>query len=62
MMKTLESIKPDDALGFLDLGIAMQITNILRDIGEDFYQKNRIYLPDGSGYVLDMEKQSCITS
>ncbi len=46
----------------VDLGLAMQITNILRDIGEDFYQKNRIYLPDGSGYVLNMEKQSCITS
>ena len=29
-----------------DLGVAMQITNILRDIGEDFYQKNRIYLPE----------------
>ncbi len=28
-----------------DLGIAMQITNILRDIGEDFHEKNRIYLP-----------------
>ncbi|MGE7984535.1 phytoene/squalene synthase family protein [Solibacillus sp. NPDC093137] len=27
------------------LGIAMQLTNILRDIGEDFYEKNRIYLP-----------------
>lgn len=29
----------------VDLGIAMQLTNILRDIGEDFYEKNRIYLP-----------------
>lgn len=28
----------------IDLGIAMQITNILRDVGEDF-QKDRIYLP-----------------
>lgn len=27
-----------------DLGIAMQITNILRDVGED-YRNNRIYLP-----------------
>lgn len=27
-----------------DLGIAMQITNILRDVGED-YQRGRIYLP-----------------
>lgn len=30
----------------IDLGIAMQITNILRDIGEDFYSKQRIYLPE----------------
>ena len=29
----------------IDLGIAMQITNILRDVGEDFHKKNRIYLP-----------------
>lgn len=29
----------------VDLGIAMQITNILRDVGEDYYEKQRIYLP-----------------
>ncbi|WP_456276571.1 phytoene/squalene synthase family protein [Bacillus sp. AK128] len=28
-----------------NLGVAMQITNILRDIGEDYHEKNRIYLP-----------------
>jgi len=28
----------------IDLGIAMQLTNILRDVGEDL-QRNRIYLP-----------------
>lgn len=27
------------------LGIAMQLTNILRDVGEDFREINRIYLP-----------------
>lgn len=30
------------------LGYAMQITNILRDIGEDYHSKNRIYLPQDS--------------
>jgi 15-cis-phytoene synthase len=30
----------------VDLGIAMQITNILRDVGEDYYEKGRIYLPE----------------
>ncbi|GGJ84718.1 dehydrosqualene synthase [Lentibacillus kapialis] len=29
----------------IDLGTAMQLTNILRDVGEDFHQKQRIYLP-----------------
>lgn len=29
----------------IDLGVAMQITNILRDIGEDLRDKNRVYLP-----------------
>jgi phytoene synthase len=29
----------------INLGVAMQITNILRDVGEDFHQKQRIYLP-----------------
>ena len=34
-----------EALGYaVDLGIAMQLTNILRDIGEDL-RRNRIYLP-----------------
>lgn len=28
-----------------DLGLAMQLTNILRDVKEDFEQRNRIYLP-----------------
>lgn len=28
-----------------DLGIAMQITNILRDIGEDYKNRRRIYIP-----------------
>ncbi|MFD1635989.1 phytoene/squalene synthase family protein [Evansella tamaricis] len=31
-------------LSAIRLGIAMQITNILRDIGED-YERNRIYIP-----------------
>lgn len=29
----------------IQLGVAMQITNILRDIGEDFTEQRRIYLP-----------------
>ena len=32
------------------LGIAMQITNILRDVGEDFRKRDRVYLP---GQELD---------
>ncbi|MDW0110111.1 phytoene/squalene synthase family protein [Sporosarcina aquimarina] len=29
----------------VSLGVAMQITNILRDVGEDYREKDRIYLP-----------------
>ena len=37
--------KSQEALGYaVDLGIAMQLTNILRDVGEDL-QRDRIYLP-----------------
>ncbi|TDM12745.1 phytoene/squalene synthase family protein [Macrococcus lamae] len=37
------------------LGVAMQITNILRDIGEDYSYHRRIYIP-----VEIMEKYGCI--
>lgn len=30
------------------LGVAMQITNILRDVGEDLRNRNRIYIPQSS--------------
>lgn len=37
--------KSKEALGYaVDLGIAMQLTNILRDVGEDL-RRDRIYLP-----------------
>jgi phytoene synthase len=29
----------------VSLGVAMQLTNILRDVGEDYREKRRIYLP-----------------
>ena len=29
----------------IDLGLAMQLTNILRDIKEDFEQRDRVYIP-----------------
>ncbi|WP_246945016.1 phytoene/squalene synthase family protein [Bacillus pinisoli] len=35
----------DLRVAVINLGVAMQITNILRDIGEDYHEKNRIYLP-----------------
>lgn len=39
--KSIESLKGTA----IDLGVAMQITNILRDIGEDYREKARIYIP-----------------
>ena len=37
----------------IDLGIAMQLTNIARDISQD-YDKNRIYLPEDTGISADI--------
>ena len=37
----------------VSLGVAMQITNILRDVGEDWKENKRIYLPDS---ILSREK------
>ena len=49
MMLSALEIKAKDARYFaIDLGIAMQLTNISRDIVQD-YKKNRIYLPENTG-------------
>lgn len=46
LLPVISSKSPADLRSsVIDLGVAMQITNILRDVGEDFYEKNRIYLP-----------------
>ncbi|MDU0202117.1 phytoene/squalene synthase family protein [Paenibacillus sp. PFR10] len=49
--RSAEELRPSA----IDLGTAMQITNILRDIGEDLHTKERIYLPEEemerSGYT-----------
>ncbi len=39
-----------------DLGIAMQITNILRDVGEDLRNLNRIYLPKDIMYQFNITR------
>ena len=50
----------------ISLGIAMQITNILRDIGEDYHIKNRIYIPQSllasELYSADHLKNATINS
>lgn len=42
----------------ISLGIAMQLTNILRDVGEDFRENQRIYLPTEllNRYNVNLEK------
>lgn len=42
-----EATKIDQAMrqAAIDLGIGMQLTNILRDVGEDYRERQRIYLP-----------------
>lgn len=37
--------RPDFLKACEDLGVAMQITNILRDVGEDLRTRDRLYLP-----------------
>jgi phytoene synthase len=36
---------PDAVPYATDLGVAMQLTNFLRDVGEDWRERGRIYLP-----------------
>lgn len=49
----------------VSLGVAMQLTNILRDVGEDYREKGRIYLPTEelhrAGYRVDQLANSQIT-
>jgi phytoene synthase len=48
MLPFLAPSDQHDALEYLarQLGIAMQITNIVRDVGEDIDELDRVYLPD----------------
>lgn len=43
-----------------NLGIAMQITNILRDIGEDHREKQRIYIPKSMMQTYQYTEQNLI--
>ncbi|GEM44886.1 phytoene/squalene synthase family protein [Deinococcus cellulosilyticus] len=49
----------------LKLGMAMQLTNILRDVGEDLYQRDRVYLPadllNQYGVTREMLRQGKVT-
>ncbi|MBD7907416.1 phytoene/squalene synthase family protein [Sporosarcina gallistercoris] len=49
----------------VSLGVAMQLTNILRDVGEDYREKGRIYLPteelQRAGYRVDQLANGQIT-
>ncbi len=50
--------KDDEALNYAaDLGIAMQLTNILRDVGEDL-RRDRIYLPAEELREFDISEES----
>ncbi|MGX7107479.1 phytoene/squalene synthase family protein [Hutsoniella sourekii] len=40
----------------LSLGVAMQVTNILRDVGEDLKERNRIYIPEEVLQKYDLDK------
>ena len=53
MIKALKIKNIEASYYAIDLGIAMQLTNISRDIMEDF-NKKRIYLPEDSGITNDI--------
>jgi phytoene synthase len=40
-----DKTNPDFIIACENLGVGMQITNILRDVGEDLRTRNRIYIP-----------------
>lgn len=44
-----------------DLGVAMQLTNILRDIGEDLRERQRIYLPKDSLAAHGLSMDTLVT-
>ncbi len=55
MMCAVMGVRDPEALRRAhDLGLAMQLTNFWRDIGEDFHARGRIYLPQE-----DMERFGC---
>ena len=58
-----EKINPCDA-DFLaaceNLGIGMQITNILRDVGEDILTRNRLYLPQNMMIAHNLTKDDIL--
>lgn len=49
MMAELFGVTGPEALAHaIDLGVAMQYTNILRDIREDYVERGRVYLPQSA--------------
>ena len=53
MTKALEIDNKEAKYFAIDLGVAMQLTNIARDISQDRF-KNRIYLPEDTGVDNDL--------
>ena len=53
MAKALEIDNKEAKYFAIDLGVAMQLTNIARDISQDHF-KNRIYLPEDTGVDSDL--------
>lgn len=48
----------------LALGTANQLTNILRDVGEDINERNRIYVPldDLKAFNIEETEVSCLST
>ncbi|MGX9355941.1 15-cis-phytoene synthase [Roseobacteraceae bacterium S113] len=62
MMCVLMNVRDADALArACDLGVAMQLTNIARDVGEDAYE-HRMYLPQDWLRAAGLEEEAFFTA
>ncbi|MCS6898317.1 MAG: phytoene/squalene synthase family protein [Myxococcales bacterium] len=59
MALAMDTIHPDALLRACELGVAMQLTNIARDVGEDA-RRGRVYLPDELLYACGTSREAVL--
>ena len=61
MARVMGWSRPDAILRAADLGLAMQLTNIARDVGEDA-RRGRVYLPDELLSACGIDRQAVLSA